>query len=212
LDGQKVELQISLEQTKKLIRDLVKDRAAFFVSSETTSEVGEGEGYEFDLASVVNSPEQSERIEQLFQKSLEELITKKEELEAGLKETIIKIDEMVRNREKLETALDIEKYGEDKLNDMEMKRESTDWQQAELRNEIAKIKQKTRDRKVMSKNSELENQQLEKQFYLVNKPLPEIPSKFKQLRAEIKTKFRESAERAEVSSQKLITEIEVKTK
>jgi len=191
---------------------LVKDRAAFFVPNEITSEVGEGEEPEFDLATVINSPEQSERIEHLFQKSLGELITKKEELEASLKETVIKIDEIVRDREKLEIALEIEKYGEGELNDMEMKRESTDWRQAELRNKLAKIKQKIRDRKVMSKNSELENQQLEKQFYLVNKPLPEIPSKFKQLGVKIKTKFQESAEKAEVLSQKLITKVEVKTK
>ena len=64
----------------------------------------------------------------------------------------------------------------------------------------------------MSKNSELENQQLEKQFYLITKPLPKIPSKFKQLGAKIKTRFQESAEKVEVSSQKLIPEIEVKTK
>lgn len=210
MNRQKVELQISLEQTKKLIRDLVKDRAAFFVSSETTSEVGERE--EFNLASVFNSPEKSGRIEQLFQKSLEELITKKEELEASLKEIIVEIDEIVGEKEKLEKALDIEECGEDKLNDMEMKRESTNWQQAELRNKIAEIRQKTRDRKVMSKNSELESQQLKKQFYLVNKPLPEIPSKFKQLGTKIKTKFQESAEKVEVSSQKLITKIEVNAK
>lgn len=165
MNRQKVELQTSLEQAKKLIRDLVKDRAAFFVPSETTSEVGKGE--EFDLASVVNSLEQSEHIEQLFQNSLEELITKKWELEESLKETIIKIDEMAREKEKGEKLLQIEEYGEKELNDLEMKKESTNWRQAELRNKLAEQRQKIRDRKVMSKNSELESQQLEKQFYLI---------------------------------------------
>jgi len=205
LERQKVELQTNLGQNKKLIRDLVKDRAAFFVSSETTSEVSEGEESEFDLANVVSSPEQSERIEQLFQKSLEELITKKEELEVNLKETIIKINEITRSREELERELEFEKYGKNELNDLEMKKESTNWRQAELRNKLAEQRQKIRDRKVMSKNSELESQQLKKQFYLVNKPLPKIPSKFKQLGAEIKTKFQESTEKVEVSSQKLTT-------
>src|SRR5436190_20629046 len=57
LEGKKIELQTSLEQTKKLIRDLVKERAALFVSSETTSEVGKEET-KFNLASIVSCPEQ----------------------------------------------------------------------------------------------------------------------------------------------------------